>query len=241
VSDLLWEGCVNVRDLGGNPTEDGGETRYGAVVRADSIRRLSPAGWEALAAYGVRRVVDLRHHAELAADPLSETDLDVVHIPVLAEPDHPDWVELDAVAARSGCLAPVYLEFLERYPARFAAAVQAVARGPAVVVVHCQGGKDRTGLVTALLLRLAGASREAVAADYALSEANLREFQAPWIGAAPDEAERARRLLFSLTPAATMLDVLEELERRHGGAREYLLAAGATPEDLDGARALLRG
>ncbi len=58
--ELVWDGCVNVRDLGGLPTEDGRVTRFGAVVRADNVRRLSDAGWEALAGYGIRRIIDLR-------------------------------------------------------------------------------------------------------------------------------------------------------------------------------------
>src|SRR5207237_3157705 len=58
--ELAWEGCLNVRDLGGLPTEDGGQMRYGQVVRADSVRQLTDAGWKAVADYGVRTVVDLR-------------------------------------------------------------------------------------------------------------------------------------------------------------------------------------
>src|SRR5262249_24471543 len=67
--ELAWDGCLNVRDLGGHPTDDGGETRYGAVVRADSVRQLSDAGWAALVEYGVDTIVDLRMDQELAADP----------------------------------------------------------------------------------------------------------------------------------------------------------------------------
>ena len=66
---LAWEGCANVRDLGGHPTEDGGVTAFGAVVRADSVRRLSEAGWEQLVDYGIERIVDLRFRDELEADP----------------------------------------------------------------------------------------------------------------------------------------------------------------------------
>ena len=58
--DLLWDGCLNVRDLGGHPTEDGGETLFGAIVRADSLERLREAGWRALVEYGVRTIIDLR-------------------------------------------------------------------------------------------------------------------------------------------------------------------------------------
>jgi len=78
--DLTWDGCLNVRDLGGLPTEDGGETRFDAVVRADSIGRLSDAGWAALAGYGVRRIVDLRWRDELEGDPPRALPVEVVHV-----------------------------------------------------------------------------------------------------------------------------------------------------------------
>src|SRR5919204_488279 len=68
-----------------------------AVVRADSVRLLSDAGWAALLDYGVSRIVDLRFRSELEADPPRELDVDVVHVPVLPEPDAPDWAEIDAL------------------------------------------------------------------------------------------------------------------------------------------------
>jgi protein-tyrosine phosphatase len=237
---LSWDGCVNVRDLGGHPTRDGRTTRFGAIVRADSVRLLSDAGWAALFDYGVSRIVDLRFRTELEADPPRELEIDVVHIPVLPEPDAPEWAEIDAV----GDAAPdpeqatrdVYLEFLERRRPQFGAAVAAVAEAPeGTVVVHCLGGKDRTGLVVALLLRLAGVGLDDIAADYAESEGNLVERTQEWIEAAEDEAERERRLRITRTPPRAMVRVLEELERRYGSVRGYLHTAGVSAEALDAA------
>ena len=82
-TELAWEGCLNVRDLGGHRTEDGGETSYGAIVRADSVHQLTEAGWEALVAYGIRTVVDLRGHHEREGDPPSELPVEVVHVPAM--------------------------------------------------------------------------------------------------------------------------------------------------------------
>ena len=241
---LVWDGCVNVRDLGGHRTEDGAVTAFGAVVRADSVRRLSDDGWRDLVGYGIERIVDLRFLDELAADPPASVPVEVVHVPVLPDPASPDWAEIDEIASRApddaAATTAVYLEFLERYPEGFGRAVAAVAsarRGG--VLVHCMAGKDRTGLVSALLLRLAGVSAAEVAADYALSERNLAEVTQPWIDEAPDERERARRLRMSVTPAAAMATVLRELDSR-GGERAYLRAAGVTGAELDGARARLR-
>ena len=113
---LAWDGCVNVRDLGGQRTEDGAVTRFGAVVRADSVRQLSEEGWEAAVAYGIRTVLDLRFHEELQADPPGDVPLDVVHLSLFGEPDPQRWTELDRQAAALGddvaATRFVYLETL---------------------------------------------------------------------------------------------------------------------------------
>ena len=76
--NLAWDGLLNARDLGGHPTGDGGETRWGQVVRADSVRQLSDEGWQAVVDYGIRTVVDLRSDEELAADPPAELPVGAV-------------------------------------------------------------------------------------------------------------------------------------------------------------------
>ena len=235
---LDWDGCLNVRDLGGHETEDGRVTRFGRIVRADSVRRLSDSGWRAAVGYGVRTIVDLRFHEELEADPPGEIPVEVVHVPALPVLPQEVWSEIGAI----GDAAPdpaagtqaVYLELLERYPSGFAKAVAAVAAAPeGAVLVHCTAGKDRTGIATALLLRLARVPVAAVAADYALSERNLASLADPWIAEAPDDRERTRRRRISKTPARAMVGVLHELERRHGDAAGYLHAAGLSAWELE--------
>ena len=240
---LIWDGCVNVRDLGGHPTEDGRTTRFGAVVRADSVRALSDAGWDALLAYGVSRIVDLRLRSELALDPPRELDVEIVHVPLL-QIDDEEWAEIDAIfdaqPDAAGSTRAVYLEFLERRRPQFAQAFAAVADAPeGTVVVHCQGGKDRTGLVVALLLRVVGVDVEAIVADYALSGPNLSERTSAWVAETDDELERERRRRIGSAPAEAMVAVLEELERRYGSVREYLDAAGVDQATVDRVRTRL--
>ncbi|MFL5926367.1 MAG: tyrosine-protein phosphatase [Gaiellaceae bacterium] len=237
---LHWDGCVNVRDLGGVPLEEGGETRFGALVRADNVRKLSDAGWEALAAHGVTRIVDLRWSEELAQDAPRDVEIDVVHLSVLGRLDEEyvddvdDYLERDDAA---GYWASFYEEMLERYRANFGAAVTALADAPeGVALFHCAGGKDRTGLVAALVLRTAGVGIDDIAADYALTGANLTS---GWVDDACDEAERRRRLFKQQTPGEAVARTLRTLEERYGDVESYLRAAGVTGDQLERLRARL--
>jgi protein tyrosine/serine phosphatase len=235
---LAWEGCVNVRDLGGHPTEDGGTTRFGAIVRADTVHRLTDAGWRELVGHGVTRIVDLRLDEEREADPPAELPVDVVHVNLFGGYDEDYGAYLDALSAAAPTPAEatkaVYLDFVERFASRFPPVFRAIADAPeGAVLVHCHGGKDRTGLVVALLLSVAGVPRDEVVADYALSERNLAERQAVWEAEAESEEERARRAQIGRCPPEAMRAVLDELDRRYGSVREYLLAAGATDDELD--------
>jgi protein tyrosine/serine phosphatase len=248
--DLIWDGCLNVRDLGGLPTTDGGQTRFGAVVRADSVRQLSDEGWQALVDHGIRTVIDLRGEAERADDPPAELPVEVLHMPFM-EASEAEWEEigeeLDAAAAAAPDVAAatrdVYLIFLERFRSNVAAAIRAVANAPAGsgIVIHCAGGKDRTGLLSAFLLHLAGVEDEEIATDYALSEERLRPRHERWFEAAEtdEELERLRRI--AQTPAASMVAVFAELERRYGGVESYLRDAGVTDQELVLVRERLRG
>ena len=234
---LEWEGCLNVRDLGGLPTEDGRVTKTGCVVRSDNVRRLTDAGWRSLAEHGITTVVDLRWPEELAEDQPRDVDVDVVHVSVLGDSVDEKYIEtldahLDSVDDVADHYAWSYVDFLERYRDRFGRAFAAVANADGGVVVHCAGGKDRTGLVSAILLRLAGVSLEAIGADYAVSARNLEPRTAEWLAEAPDGLTRARREKLSGTPAAGIVRVLEEIESRYGSVAGYLHAAGVSGEQV---------
>jgi protein-tyrosine phosphatase len=247
--ELVWDGCLNVRDLGGHRTVDGGETNFGAIVRADSVSQLSEAGWEALTAYGVRTVLDLRGEHERDDDPPGDLPVEVLHVPfVEAREAEGEEIaeEIEAAAAAAPDVTTstrdVYLIFLERFGANIAAALRAVANAPeGGVVVHCVGGKDRTGLLVAFLLHLAGVLHEEIAADYALSEERLRTRHEAWFAAADSEEELERLRRIAQTPAESMLGVFRELERRHGSVDGYLRSTGLTEEELERLRQRLRG
>jgi protein tyrosine/serine phosphatase len=243
---LFWDGCLNVRDLGGHPTEDGGLTRFRAIVRADNIRQLTETGWEQLADYGIRSIVDLRQHSERTEDPPIGVPVAVTSVSLLPD-DIPPEAEVEL--ARTWRAAPdavtatrdAYLDILEGFRANVALAVSVVGCAPeGGVLVHCMGGKDRTGLVSALLLRLAGVPVADIAQEYSLSAENLAPWLSKWVEAAEDKDEREFRRRMSGSPAASLEQVLGELERRYGSVEAYLRDAGVSDADLARARERLR-
>ncbi len=216
---LAWDGCVNVRDLGGLPLEGGGETRFGVAVRADSIRTLSDRGWRRLVEYGIGLAIDLRGDEECADDPPVALPIEVVRFPVPGDnPVVREWPSMH----------DAYSALLADHRREFAGAVATVARSEAPVVIHCVGGRDRTGIVSALMLRLAGVPLEAIAADHAVSDESWAPYNEDWCAAATSDWERDRRRRILVPAGTTMADLLAELD-----VRAYLRAGGATDVDLD--------
>lgn len=168
----------------------------------------------------MRLAVDLRSDSEVASDPPRDLPIEIVHFPV-----NGDQVP---VVAEWPSMPEAYAGLLGGFAAQFAGAVSTVARADGPVVIHCHGGRDRTGLVSALMLRLAGVDLAAIAADHARSDVYLAPWWQPWHDDAPDDETRERRVRVTQMPAGAMTEVLADLD-----ARAYLLSGGASPEDLD--------
>lgn len=233
---LAWEGCFNARDLGGLPAAGGTWTRRGALVRSDALDRLTAPGWDALAAHGVRTILDLRNDDERRDDVSPRPPgLTTIHLPLDGVEDRAFWDEWDS---GPGFGTPLYYRpHLERFPARSVGVLEAIARAPeGGVVFHCQGGRDRTGLVTMLILILAGVAHDVIADDYALSEARLSVAYAA--RGEPDQGPELAAYLAELgtTAREVLLSTLRNLE-----ASAYLARAGLREGDRDALRARLVG
>jgi protein-tyrosine phosphatase len=168
---LHWDGCRNVRDLGGLRTNEGRLTCWRRIVRSDTPARLTEAGWSALYAYGIRTILTL-HTVGLAEDELHFRPRypDLVTVQVAIE-DVTDREFARRWASTELWSTPLYYrDALRRWPERHAAAISAIARAqPGGVLFHCIRGHDRTGIIALLLLALAGVTPEEILADYQLS------------------------------------------------------------------------
>ena len=242
------EGAVNVRDLGGLPTEDGHETASGRLLRADNLQELSPSDVDRLVRdIGVTTVVDLRSSAELASE--GAAPLDAVpgvrhtHHPVIPEIGSATDAAVKALLVRSEqdrSRFPVdptcghYLGYLDDRPDQVVGAVRSIARDQGAALVHCAAGKDRTGVVVALALTAVGVRPQAVIADYAATgkraEAILGRLRrsptyARDIDSQPAESHRPR--------PETMAAFLEQMNSRYGGVVRWLAGHGLDSGDLD--------
>jgi len=218
---LNWDGCTNVRDLGGMKTSNGHKTRWGAVVRSDHPAKLSADGWSALYAHGIRTIISLRTHGMDKDMPdTASRYADIVSIRVDIE-DVTNIVFAEKWGSSDLWCTPLYFQdALGHWPERHAAALRAIAQAqPGGVLIHCKRGVDRTGIITLLLLTLAGVSPDDIVADYELSIDPVRE-----------------ELLAGehTTTRETILSTLASLD-----IENYLLSGGLTQTDLDALRARL--
>jgi protein tyrosine/serine phosphatase len=239
--DLVWDACWNVRDLGGHPTTSGKTTLPRRVIRAGNLSRLTQAGREALVAYGVRTVIDVRNPKEFVQDldPFHANgpwagDVEYVNEPLISDAE---WQAIrDPEQLKRGYV--VTFELSAQNIGRVLAAVGAAP--PGGVVIHCHAGKERTGVVAALLLSLAGVRDDVIAEDYVASDRHLTHLYEEWAAREEDPEARSRKLRGFISKPAHILDPLEWIRVR-GGIERYLAMCGLGEEQVSALRSRMLG
>ncbi len=241
---LNWPNCQNTRDLGGLPLLAGGVTRAGVLVRSDNLASLTPAGRQAMIRYGIATVIDLRAESEIKGSPgppFSKFQTSTPGSPIEPEVDAyiPTYLNLplvdDEVAvdlSKAPSMHDGYRMIIDRRQMAFGRIFNAIAQADGPVLFHCFAGKDRTGVVAAMMLSLTGVDSEAIGADYAETDAQLAARYREWLAkASPERLEEMRAEL--QCPPEWMLSTLEHVDQKWGGVASYLEAAGVPPSNID--------
>jgi protein-tyrosine phosphatase len=234
---LRFEGLDNVRDVGGLPLRGGGATRYGVLLRSAALHWATPADVRRLVEeFGLRLVLDLRTPREIDRDgptPVAAVGVETVALNLVGA-----GRELPETGDDTDPLLRNYLGYLADQPTNVVEAVRRLAApdaGPAIV--HCAAGKDRTGVVVAMVLDVVGVERDAIVDDYAQSSEQIEALFRRWTAASGEPMPE------DLTPhhprAEVMRAVLDHLDAEYDGAAGWLVETGLDESALDRLRARL--
>jgi len=226
------DGVFNFRDLGGLPTRDGGITRPGLMFRSDALHHLEAPAVEWLVDHGMQTIIDLRSSVELertGRGPLEHTTIGWLHAP-LSHGDATSGHVLPPTLV-DGDLGKHYIASLEERTPILAEVITYLAdRDNLPAVFHCTAGKDRTGMVAALVLSLVGVADDVIVHDYTLTDDRMAlvieriraSGAVPEINPLPERVGRAE--------AASMETFLAALRDQHGGTEGWARTAGV-PDD----------
>ena len=240
---LPLEGLRNARDLGGYSTHDGGITRFSKFIRAESPKRVTEADIKFLKSYGVTDSIDFRGDAETKRSPsVFATSEDVVYHRC------PTFDKQLAFAAGSISVSAFvnwgekYIELIERSRSWVCDTLTVMASSRGGVIYNCTTGKDRTGVVSGLLLGLAGVPDADIIADYCVSEIYLSDIYEDLLSkhfAHWSKEEASLDNPFFKTAPENMKTLLSHLRDNYGGVAEYLKECGVSNDVMDTLRSRL--
>jgi protein-tyrosine phosphatase len=221
----------NFRDLGGYPTSDGRAVRWSLLYRSDSLAKLAGADWDRFRKLGVRTVIDLRYPWEIDAggrvpeyDGLRYHNLSIEHRPY-------DQAALGHDVDTARYLAERYAEVAEDGAGELRRALEVIAASlDHPIVMHCSKGKDRTGLLAALVLALVGVAEDDIVADFALTELAADRIVAQWRA-----ANQGRTHLwagYGRAPDGIMRLFLAGLTETYGSVRGYAVDRLGVDDEL---------
>src|SRR5258706_15220588 len=180
--ELHLEGGYNIRDLGGYPTEDACSTQKGILLRSGNLDKISVAAQQQLIDYGVKTVIDLRDEweAEHFPNPFAQSKIvTYLNLPLIGNnvSRNATW---KAESQNYTALSELYTKYLEHCQSQLGTIVSTIAESTFATVFHCHAGKDRTGIVAALLFGAVGVPDAAIAEDYALSASQISPLIRQW-------------------------------------------------------------
>lgn len=226
---IMLEGAFNVRDTGGYPA-DNGVTCQNALLRADSLHKLTNTDQDILMVRGLRTVIDLRHSTETDVAPnVFEQSSTVTYLQMLVFEVQPD------VSSAVVDLPTIYRYIVDSCQTSLLKTLQSIARAPeGAVLVHCTAGKDRTGVVTALALSAVGVPREFIVTDFAMTTEAMNRLRPRLLANATLSPEALKHLEKMLGSEPDLMDdLLDYLDVKYGGVDAYLTHIGFSSNDRD--------
>ncbi|GAB2546531.1 hypothetical protein GCM10027167_59620 [Nocardia heshunensis] len=234
----------NVRDLGGLPVTGGGTTRFGVVLRSSTLQQATCDDLaQLLVTQGLRTVIDLRLPDEVEREGyglIGDADVHIANLPIRKSPQ-------SSLAARDLVPDKTRVDLTELYGLLLVGSGEHIVEAVRLIIdparhsvlFHCAAGKDRTGVLAAVLLDAVGVPAEPIADDYALTNERMQRVR-DRLDALPsyEGLPQANTGILAVTPEV-MLGFLKNLHAEHGGAAEWLLANGLSPAELQRLREVL--
>ncbi|HJN50665.1 MAG: tyrosine-protein phosphatase [Pseudomonadales bacterium] len=235
---LELEGAQNVRDLGGYTTMDGDRTRWRRFLRSDGMHLLTEADQDTLLAYGVGTVIDLRMSMEVEKSPNVFTNSNKVvfhHLDLMADLKKDSLRKDSELSNPAQRFAYMYQQFLSKCRDNVGKIMATLADAENnASMYHCAGGKDRTGVISALLLGIAGVPDDTIAEDYALTSMYPTKTKRPTLGSPETDFVLDPLYAYKMVcPPEAMLLTLGYLKEKYGSVKSYLRWIGLTAKQID--------
>ena len=226
---------INCRELGGMPLAGGNVFREGLFIRSGSPHYLKTGEVQIVKDYGIKTVLDLRGVEEIkqAGNPfIEDPDVNYYNVPLLnGNPN--DTKDQTMQYLRTHVLGDYYIIIAEEMGDRLVEIMRVLLNCQGTALFHCHHGKDRTGVVAAILYLICGASREDIISNYKISYEYLKDFLAPAISKMPDDLKHALR-----SDKQNMIMFLDYLDEKwDGDVTKLLMANGLTSAEIELLRA----
>lgn len=227
---IIADTLINMRDLGGYPTLKGNATNFGVCVRSEVLASLSAKDKKAVKEYGIKTVIDLRSLREadkLKSDYLNDRKIKYYNVPLFDA----FLTALNMYDEKKGDIkiSELYIEVLNVNKTQISKIIKLIANSEGTVCFHCTAGRDRTGIIAALLLKLVGVPNEDIAADYQISSHYL---QPKYSKIFSNPKHKNVPMEFLECKPQNITEMLEYIDKEFKGVENYLLSAGVSKTDV---------